>query len=199
LLAAFVLACVPRPEASADDTAAGPPTVHTGDVWMDRLASGDKEFKVTSASADSIFYTEWGAEMQSDAQWNPTVSRSLTEEQSPPTTYQKPLLLYPFPLTPGKTWTAETRFQIPDISQAGRTDVDGKVGSWEQVTVPAGTFHAIRVDVTVRTIGRLGLNNTVSITYWYCPQVNRFVKTHIQDESQGITDAEMVSYKPAKP
>ncbi len=184
--------------ALADDQSAGPPTIHQGDVWMDRLSAGDKEFRVTSASADGISFTQWGAEMQSDPQWNPTVSRSLTEAQGPPINYQKPLLLFPFPLTPGKTWNAEAKFQIPDISQAGRSDVDGKVGAWEQVTVPAGTFRAIRADLTIRAIGRLGLNNTTTITYWYAPQVNRFVKYHYQDESQGIVDAQMVSYTPAK-
>lgn len=184
--------------ALADDTAAGPPTVHSGDVWVDRLASGDKEFKVTAASADGFSFTQWGAEMQSDANWNPTVWRSLTENQAAPINYQKPLLMYPFPLTPGKTWTAEVRWQIPDISQAGRSEVEGKIGDWEQVTVPAGTYRAIKVDVTVRAIGRLGLNDTTTVTYWYSPQVNRFVKYRYQGESQGLVEAQMVSYTPVK-
>lgn len=184
---------------SAEDNSAGPPTVHAGDVWVDRVPSGDKEFKVTSVTLDGFAYTQWGAEMASDNEWNPTITRSLTEANSPPSSYEKPLLLFPFPLTPGKTWNAESKFQIPDISQSGRIEVAGKVGNWEEITVPAGTIRALRVDVTTRAIGRLGLNNTVVIKYWYAPQFSRFVKFHEEDESQGITDAEMVSYKPAKP
>lgn len=197
LIAGLTLA-ISSPVALAEDTSAGPPTVHSGDVWVDRLASGDKEFKVSAASADGFSFTQWGAEMQSDANWNPTVWRSLTEEQGAPINYQKPLMTFPFPLTPGKTWTAEDKWQIPDISQSGRSDVEGKVGDWEQVTVPAGTFRAIKVEVKVRAIGRLGLNNTTNLTYWYAPEVNRFVKYHYQDESQGIVDAQLVSYKPVK-
>jgi len=184
----------------AQDTSAVPPTVHEGDTWVDRFASGgDKEFKVTAVTADGMSYVEWGQEMASDLQWNPTVTRSLTEDQSPPTRYEKPLLLFPFPLTPGKTWTSESRFTIPDISQAGRVEVEGKVGDWEQVTVPAGTIRALHVDVTTRAIGRLGMNNTSRLTYWYAPQFNRFVKFRDQDEHEGLVETEMVSYKPAKP
>jgi hypothetical protein len=68
--------------------------------------------------------------------------------------------------------------------------LQGKVGEWEQVAVPAGTFHALRVDVTIRGIGRLGWNNTTYITYWYSPECNRFVKLHLGDENQGIIEAE---------
>jgi len=54
------------------------------------------------------------------------------------------------------------------------------------------------VDLTIRLIGRLGFNDTTRITYWYVPEVNRFVKYHYQDESQGIVDTVMVSYAPVK-
>ncbi|MGO9449660.1 MAG: hypothetical protein ACLQDV_01255 [Candidatus Binataceae bacterium] len=189
--------CTDTPLA-AGVASAQPPTIHAGDTWTDQLSSGDKDYKVASVNSDGVSFTQWGAEMQSDSQWNPIVTRSFTEDESPPQNYEKPLLLFPFPLTPGKTWTAESKWKIPDIQQAGRSDVDGKVGDWEQVTVPAGTYRALKVDVTIRLIGRLGFNNTTTITYWYVPEVNRYVKFHYQDESQGIVDAAMVSYTPVK-
>jgi hypothetical protein len=116
----------------------------------------------------------------------------------PPLIYARPLLIFPFPLIPGKSWSDETRWQIPDLSQGGRSVIAGKVGEWEQVAVPAGIFHALRVDVTIRGIGRLGWNDTTFITYWYAPECNRLVKLHYGDENQGIVDAERVSYKPAR-
>jgi hypothetical protein len=64
--------------------------------------------------------------------------------------------------------------------------------------VPAGTFHALRVDVTIRGMGRLGCNDTTYITYWYARECNRFVKLHFGNENQGILDAGMVSYKRAR-
>ena len=42
--------------------------------------------------------------------------------------------------------------------------------------MPAGTIRALRVDVTTRARGRLGLNITVTMTHWYAPPFNRFVK-----------------------
>ena len=177
---------------------AGPPSIELGDVWIDRLSSGDQEYRVLSAVANGVLYSMWGSQQRSDSQWNPIVTRSLTESKDPPLIYARPLLVFPFPLIPGKSWSDETRWQIPDLSLTGRSVLAGKVGEWEEVTVPAGTFHALRVDVRIRGIGRGGWNDTTYITYWYAPECNRFVKLHYGDENQGIVEAEMVSYKPAR-
>jgi hypothetical protein len=154
-----------------------------GDVWVDRLSSGDREYRVLSVTANGVLYTMWGAQQRSDSQWNPIVTSSLTESKDPPLIYARPLSMFPLPLIPGKIWSDETRWQIPDLSWAGRSVLQGKVGEWEQVAVPAGTFQALRVDVTIRGIGRLGWNHTAFITYWYTPECNRFVKLHFGDEN----------------
>jgi hypothetical protein len=197
LMGAAVLFSTRAPFALTGEIA-GPPSIETGDVWVDRLSSGDQEYRVLSVTANGVLYTMWGAQERSDSQWNPIVTSSLTESKDPPLIYARPLSMFPFPLIPGKSWSDETRWQIPDLSWAGRSVLQGKVGEWEQVAVPAGIFHALRVDVTIRGIGRLGYNNTTYITYWYAPECNRFVKLHFGDENQGIVDAEMVSYKPAR-
>jgi hypothetical protein len=201
LLVTVILICATTgsPGAIAEDTSAGPPTVHSGDVWVDRLSSGDQDFKVTSVTSNEIAYAEWGANLASDLQWNPIETRASIQGAEVTVHYEKPLLLFPFPLTPGKSWNAETSWQIPHTSQAGRVKVAGSVGDWEQVSVPAGAIRALRVDVTTLSIGRIGLNNRTVITYWYAPKFNRFVKIHIEDAAQGIIDEQLVSYRPAKP
>ena len=182
---------------SAASATADPPTIHAGDVWVDRLASGDKEFKVESINGDTVSFNQWGAQIESDKQWNTLVYRSLTEEMAPPITYSKPIQVFPFPLTPGKTWTDNAKWEEKASDIRGHSDVEGKVGNWEEVTVPAGTFHAIRVDVTIQAIGRAGARDVTNLTYWYAPKVNRFVKYHYQSQSEGnLIDAQMVSYKP---
>lgn len=187
------------PSAAANDNSAPASTIHEGDTWVDRLASGDKDFKVTSVTSDGITYTQWDIEEESDLQWNPTIYRSLAVAGETPVTYSKPLPIFPFPLVPEKTWTDEVKWQIREPAIEGRVDVEGKVGNWDDVTVPAGTFHAIKGEVTTRAIGDGGARDIANITYWYAPKVNRFVKYHYQSQSEGnVIDAELVSYKPSK-
>ena len=68
------------------------------------------------------------------------------------------------------------------------------------MTVPAGTFHAIKGEVTTRAHRAWRRKRRfANITYWYAPKVNRFVKYHYQSQSEGnVIDAELVSYKPSK-
>jgi hypothetical protein len=61
IVAGLGLAAIGRSIAYADDNAAPAPTVHTGDVWVDRLSGKDQEFKVTSVTADTIYFFQWGA------------------------------------------------------------------------------------------------------------------------------------------
>src|SRR5260370_11907006 len=99
-------------------------------------------------------------------------------------------------LTRGKTekHTAKRKTRAATIS--GKEEVEGKVVGWEQVTVRAGPYKAMRVEINDRLIGRAGAADLISVTYWYAPEVNRFVKFHYQSNSEGTVDAELVSYKP---
>jgi hypothetical protein len=74
---------------------AGPPSIETGDVWVDRLSSGDREYRVLSVTANGVLYTMWGAQERSDSQWNPIVTSSLTESKDPPLIYARPLSMFP--------------------------------------------------------------------------------------------------------
>jgi hypothetical protein len=178
--------------------AANAPEIHEGDVWVDRLGGGDKQFKVDAIRPDgTVSVNEWGNQIATDREWNILTYRSLSEESAPATNYSKPLTIFPFPLTPGKTWKEEVKWQVPDLSLPGKTEVEGKLGNWEDVTVPAGTFHAIRGEVTNRVIGREGAHDQISITYWYAPKVKRFVKYRYESNTEGTYEAELVSYKPA--
>ena len=74
-----------------------------------------------------------------------------------------------FPLIPGKTWSFSLRdptFAIPIVG-------DFTVVGCEEVTVPAGTFLAVRIDVVA---GAGVPNTTVRWSYWYAPAVKFWVK-----------------------
>ena len=79
----------------------------------------------------------------------------------------------------------------------GKAEDHGSVLGWEDVTVPAGTFHALKVVVLSRYYGAGGYNDDSTLTFWYVPEVNRFVKFDYRDTFDGALLAELVSYKPS--
>ena len=180
------------------ETPAAAPAIHEGDVWIDRIGHADKRFVVGAIEkSGAAFVNEWGNQMRTTSAWNVLTYRSLTFADAPPTHYDPALQWFSFPLEPGKAWNMTTHWQTPDFSLSGTTVVDGKVGNWEDVAVPAGTFHALRVDITNRVFGRLGAADEIDITYWWVPDVNRFVKYYYRGTTEGTVLAEMVAYQPA--
>jgi hypothetical protein len=63
---------------------------------------------------------------------------------------------FAFPLTIGKTWTADyTDGQPHGNQQSIRSHTAYRVVGWEDVTVPAGTFHALKIEASGETETRL--------------------------------------------
>jgi hypothetical protein len=88
---------------------------------------------------------------------------------------------YSFPLEVGKTW--ETKYSWSTLDQRGEITYSGavKVLGWESITVPAGTFQALRLESEVWwRIGGDGRTGKDLTTYWYVPEVKRFVKSHFR-------------------
>ena len=94
-------------------------------------------------------------------------------------TYEPYVPLFAFPLEPGKSWQAKYKMSRSD----GRTlDYDMSVTSvgWENVTVPAGTFKAIKltsINWYRRTDPGGSGGGRVVVNRWYSPEVKRFVKS----------------------
>lgn len=125
--------------------------------------------------------------------------RSVNGQQ---TTVNRPLA---YPLTQGKTWAVD----YSEATPADRTHLREtwhttyKVGSWEDVSVPAGTFRALRIEAdgtwtadlpanVAVTRGRAPNGSNVAMataqgartasgrvlkTFWYVPAVRRWVKS----------------------
>ncbi len=183
---------------AAVETPAPAPTFHSGDIWIDRIGNKDKRFVVGAIDRDGAsFVDEWGNQMRTTPEWNVLTYRSLTFADAPPTNYDPAMQWFSFPLEPGKQWNMTSRWQTPDLSLAGTTVVEGKVGNWEDVAVPAGKFHALRVDITNRVFGRMGTADEIDITYWWVPEVNRWVKYYYRGTTEGTVLSEMVGYQPA--
>jgi hypothetical protein len=91
-----------------------------------------------------------------------------------------------FPLVPGKTWSVTMR----DRSYGAVILGHFRVAGCEQVTVPAGTFLAIRLDLTASVPGVPQAYQ--DLTYWYAPAVKNKVK---QSVAPGPLQQKLVGYE----
>lgn len=87
-----------------------------------------------------------------------------------------------FPLNPGKSWdfsyTAKVKMNTIRVTQ--RALVIG----WETVTVPAGSFRALRVEhrgTYAATDNTYHWSGRIRETYWYAPKAQRVVKREYHD------------------
>jgi hypothetical protein len=188
-----------NPAAAASDTSQiAAPSLHSGDVWVDRIRGADREFRIESINDNKMEVSFWGSEMTTDQALNIFVYRSLTESSSEPSVSTKPGIWFAFPLYPGKTWDNSYDWEMKGAAPAqGRAEDHGKVLGWEDIQVPAGTFHALKVEVNSRFYGKGGMADEDTLVYWYSSQVNRFVKFDYHSFYEGAVVAELVSYKPA--
>jgi len=91
---------------------------------------------------------------------------------------------FKFPLRVGDAYSSEFTFirAIQGVN-SGKGKVNMKAVGWEDVTVPAGTFHALRIEGVVY-VERTDINysTTQTVIYWYVPAVNRSVKSEFRDK-----------------
>ena len=130
-----------------------------------------------------------------DRQWNLIASRSPNGSGRD---YAPPLQYYDFPLFPGKTWhrtTTETDIKTGAV----RTHrASGAVEEWETVSVPAGTFQALRVNLrTELEDPSTGERITGTDLSWYVPEVRRSVKSQTtgRDGSRRVIELQRYEVK----
>ena len=158
-------------QAQTATPSADPPAIKSGDSWIYRDtketgASGwlqtRDEFTVTRVTSSSIYYTTHQAgssqpprEIVGGANWSHV--RNVNGKE---TTVNQPLA---FPLSAGKTWTIEYREDHPNKTYHF---LDWKavytVVGVEKVTVPAGTFDAIKVEAEGHWRGEFEPTTTVT-------------------------------------
>jgi hypothetical protein len=150
------------------------PTVVTGDT---RVAStGTDEILMVSKRRDRAeetdnFYTsEWNS--VSVGVWTTTPHNGL----------------FKFPLKVGDSYKAEYEATQKGTGVRGKVEVVMKVVGWEDVTVPAGKFRALKIEGTGSYIRRdqrgFGWNR---YDYWYVPEIKRWVKSAYKDGAEGST------------
>ncbi len=113
---------------------------------------------------------------------------------------------FQFPLEQGKQWPGTVQWDSG--SGTLKHQMTSQVAGWERVTVPAGTFDALKI--TVRgvisesgTINYYSQSGTLSNVIWYAPAVGQVVKkevNHIDNSSIALGRLserwELVEYRP---
>jgi hypothetical protein len=111
---------------------------------------------------------------------------------------------FAFPLEIGKTWSGEvTRTRTYESDRKVVAKLTGKVLAWEKITVPAGTFDAMRIEVKGFYNGqnlRGRWSGQTTDTIWYAPAAKAAVKWLFEDVGATSTYKntelyELVSYK----
>jgi uncharacterized caspase-like protein len=102
-----------------------------------------------------------------------------------------------FPLEPGSSWLSSGSFKSHDGS-SGRNEFEYRALAWEQVTVPAGTFWALKIDVggwryNLTTAVRSQMDpQRIEGTVWYSPEVKYAVKSSYRVGLLTVTSTQLV-------
>jgi hypothetical protein len=135
---------------------------HNGEIQFSSLNIGHKHSKPRSL----YFTNDWNLVRIRNAAGNSGLD------------YSPPLKYYDFPLYPGKTWQQTTTETNITTGKTRIHTISGVVGPWEDVSVPAGRFRAIKVILRTELFDpATGERVNGADTSWYVPEVHRSVRT----------------------
>lgn len=104
--------------------------------------------------------------------------------------------IYKYPLKVGDAYSTDYDFRDARLGpNAGRTKWDMNVVGWEDVTVPAGTFRALRIEGH----GKVWRSDRLydfehSMVVWYSPKINRHIKYRYQNPDRSVGE-ELTGYR----
>jgi hypothetical protein len=162
LALAAAAGCVSLDSPGGDGPAAEAPAYRVGDRWVYRGVDGfytpvrweeTREVTAITASGITVRVTQSG----------PTIASTRTEVWAAPGLVRSGALFddetrrfatllkrYDFPLAQGKAWNQFVGNFNEATNKEGQINHYVRVGGWEKVTTPAGTYDAIRLRVLTR-------------------------------------------------
>lgn len=180
------------------------PEVKVGDRWTyiraDRPSRPEFVEAVTFVGPDLIIATLEGGGRVLDthftSEWNFRVSLSGA-------VYEPPSLILKFPLQAGTRH--ETSFEIVGIPGSGFRAKYGPIQvrtvGWEEITVPAGTFRAMKIEAAgpYTQLDTAAGGAQGKWQFWYVPEVRRWVRFVYEWSASrgggGRTDAQLTGYQ----
>jgi hypothetical protein len=170
------------------------PTVKAGDAWIFNKLNGwngvledTSVVRVTRVAAEGIFMEATALDGTGQARIRRTAGFNLMRVETPNST-KTTLPFYPnfsFPLWVGKTWQGKVEFRSSDQPvKEVQAELKARVAGYESVTVPAGTFYALKIvmEGSYRAKDAEGLTSgRIEDTLWYAPEVRNAVRYEYKD------------------
>jgi len=100
--------------------------------------------------------------------------------------FKAPFIRYQFPLTPGTSWRQNVQYLNPANQLVSNVSRFVQVGGYESVTVPAGTFNALRM----RTVMSVDDNNPFN---W--PTQANYVEWFALEAGAKVRETKMATYR----
>jgi uncharacterized caspase-like protein len=194
---------------AASGAAAGRPK--PGDTWVYKLTDRDYSLvreRQYTFSVESVTDTSIQARTGARTWFRYTLDWNLMANMSGDgieRRYEPAIPIFSFPLEPGKSWQGKYRNTRSD-GRVFDNDRSVAVEGWEDITVPAGKFRALKVSSLTYyrrvdpSAQRGGGGGRIVFRYWYAPEVKRPVR--IEDVNVGDNGvvhqdftSELVSYK----
>lgn len=169
-----------QPDPRSDTGPVMRPVVQVGDEWTYRRAVGAVSGMVRQSV---VRVDEQGISLRTETAGSPDSSIAVHDLAwgvlgSGFNTYRPALAYYAFPLYSGRRWGIDSTVSNFGAGQEGRMKGEGRAVGWEDVTVPAGRFLAMRIELDIETVdpGEVTRKLSVRETHWYARTVLRPVK-----------------------
>jgi len=211
-----VLAFFAGAVSAADPAVVDKPRIVVGDTWTYRTevrsgaaGAGSRTFveavEVTAVASNRVnavvLRKSEGAtdaepvesDMIFDTDWNILVTGSRGAR--PSALIRPSTELLKFPMKPGDSYRSDYDMEtLPDSNIVRHRRVTKVVG-WEDITVPAGKFRALRIESegTVQVARKPKPGRSIA-TAWYAPEARRWIRLEQEFGPNALT-AELLSYK----
>jgi hypothetical protein len=184
-------------QAFSQDEAAKP-SYKNGDTWLYTVKEGG-----SIGSSSKLLNGTYELTIVDGKLKTAVVNGSQKEDLEPRPPVLTALLTFApnldFPLTIGKQWTREYKGTYVGGRQVIARKITYEVKGIEQVTTPAGTFRAFKLE----SDDRASQKDYYTTNYWYSPETRSIVKSVFDASAGGQTtglqrQAELIKFTPAQ-
>jgi hypothetical protein len=196
LLALLLGACASYDYGTAPGPPVAAPALKVGDRWVYRGREGfrvgmewEETHEVTRIDADGItVHVTYDGERLTGDRYEMLQSPGLVKQGAlmdiETRRFAEPLQRYVFPLTTGETWNQWVDNLNETTRKSGQINRYVRVGGWEKVATPAGTFDAVRLRVFMRLDDEEFWRYPTQCNYlvWYAPAVGATVREEKEAE-----------------